>query len=100
MAISQKAAQFLAASRIEAAERGDAEALFELGAIFSTGAQGAELDLIEAHKWFNLAALKGNAAAHVCRAELADEMSRAEIAEAQKQARAWLASLDRRVLAA
>ena len=48
------------------------------------------LDLIAAHKWFNLAALRGNAEAKRYRMEIASEMSRAEVAEAQRQAREWL----------
>jgi uncharacterized protein len=95
MGISQKHAEFLAAQRIAEAREGDPEALFELGAIYSSGARGTPIDLIEAHKWFNLAALRGNSEAHLCRAEIAGEMSKAEIAEAQKQARAWLAASDR-----
>jgi TPR repeat protein len=48
------------------------------------------LDLVTAHKWFNLAALRGNAEAKRYRMEIAGEMSRCEIAEAQRQAREWL----------
>ena len=65
------------------------EELFDLGVAYSTG-QGAPLNLIEAHKWFNLAALKGNQPAREWRSNLAREMSADEIAEAQRQARAWL----------
>ena len=100
MGISFRQAQFLAASRIGDAERGDADAMFELGTIYSSGAHGTPIDLVEGHKWFNLAALKGSAEAHLCRAEVADEMSRTEIAEAQKQARAWLARIGGMALAA
>jgi TPR repeat protein len=50
-----------------------------------------ELDLVAAHKWFNLAAMRGNQEAKRYRMEIADEMSRAEIAEAQRQAREWIA---------
>jgi TPR repeat protein len=67
------------------------DALFNLGVAYSTG-QGAPLDLIEAHKWFNLAALKGSQLAREWRTNLAAEMSPDEIAEAQRQARAWLAT--------
>ena len=58
-AISQKSAEFLIRSRLADAERGDVDALFELGVAFSTGRGGVDVDLIEAHKWFNLAALSG-----------------------------------------
>ncbi len=92
MAISQKGAEFLIRSRLADAERGDVNALFELGVTYSTGRGGASVDLIEAHKWFNLAALSGSGPAQLCRAEIADEMTAREIAEAQRGARAWLAA--------
>jgi TPR repeat protein len=91
-AISQKSAEFLLRSRIADAENGDVDALFELGVSYSTGRGGLAVDLIEAHKWFNLAALSGSTRGPECRAEIAIEMSAREIAEAQRQARAWLSS--------
>jgi hypothetical protein len=89
-AISQKSAEFLLRSRLADAEAGDVDALFELGVTFSTGRGGIVVDLIEAHKWFNLSALSGCARGQECRAEIALEMTAREIAEAQRQARAWL----------
>jgi uncharacterized protein len=65
------------------------DALFELGLMCCSG-RDAELDLVSAHKWFNLAALRGNDEAKRYRMEIAREMSKAEIAEAQRQAREWL----------
>jgi TPR repeat protein len=91
-AISQKAAEFLIRSRLVEAEAGDVDALFELGVVYSTGQSGAPVDLIEAHKWFNLAALSGCTRGQECRAEIALEMTAREIAEAQRQARAWLSA--------
>jgi hypothetical protein len=91
MAISLKSAAFLLNSRLADAAQGDVDALYELGVAFSTGTHGIRVDLIEAHKWFNLAALNGSSEAQTCRAEIADEMTAREIAEAQRQARAWLA---------
>ncbi len=90
MGNSLKSAQFLIESRMREAARGNADALYDLGMVYASGAQGAIVDLIEAHKWFNLAAMSGSSAAQACRAEVADEMSAAEIAAAQKAARAWL----------
>jgi TPR repeat protein len=49
------------------------------------------LDLVEAHKWFNIAAMRGHAEAMRYRAELSREMSKAEVARAQRLAREWLA---------
>jgi TPR repeat protein len=47
-------------------------------------------DYIAAHKWFNLAALKGSVEAKKYRGEIAREMSPAAIAEAQRLARDWI----------
>jgi len=91
MASSYKSALFLMQSLIADAERGDPKALYELGVAYSTGRNGVDVDLIEAHKWFNLAALNGSLEGQACRAEIAGEMTAREIAEAQRQARAWLA---------
>jgi uncharacterized protein len=71
------------------AQGGAADALFELGLAYCTG-KDVEVDLIEAHKWFNLAALRGNCEAKRYRSELASEMTRAEVGQAQRRAREWL----------
>jgi TPR repeat protein len=63
--------------------------LFELGMMYSVGRE-APIDLVSAHKWFNLAAVKGNTEAIRLRREVADQMSDAEIAAAQRAARDWL----------
>ena len=73
-----------------AAAGGTPDALFELGLMYCAG-RDVELDLVAAHKWFNLAATRGNPDARRYRMELADEMSKTQVAEAQKQAREWLA---------
>ena len=75
------------------AKRGKVDALYTLGLAFSTG-QGVSLDLIAAHKWFNLAAMRGSVEAREMRAEISKDMSAPQIAEAQRQARAWLAQLN------
>jgi TPR repeat protein len=67
-----------------------ADLFFELGMQKSTGRDGG-VDLVAAHKWFNIAAAKGSAEAARMRGEVAAEMSAAQIAEAQKAARAYLA---------
>ncbi len=67
-----------------------AQSYFELGLQHSTGRAGG-IDLVEAHKWFNIAAAKGCREAIQMRGEVAGEMSSAEIAEAQRAARAFLA---------
>ena len=65
------------------------DVFFQLGLSHSIGDNG-EPDLIAAHKWFNLAAMKGNSAAAVRRQELTCEMSSAEVSKAQRQAREWI----------
>jgi uncharacterized protein len=66
-----------------------ADLLFELGLRYCLGREVPK-DLISAHKWFNLAAMRGNGAARQYRLEIAREMSSCDVAEAQRQARAWL----------
>ena len=63
--------------------------LFELGMMYSVG-RDMPIDLVSAHKWFNLAAVKGNREAIRLRREIADQMSETEIAAAQRAARDWL----------
>lgn len=90
IADSAKNADLLIASCLAAATNGDGSALFDLGVAFSTGSLGVTCDLIEAHKWFNLAAVGGHEEAALCRSDIADEMTAREIAEAQRRAREWL----------
>lgn len=96
MASSFKSANFLIESRLADAARGDARAFYDLGIAYSSGISGVEVDLIQAHKWFNLAALNGNERGQECRAEIAEDMTAREIAEAQRQARAWLSETIRK----
>jgi uncharacterized protein len=96
MASSFASAKFLIESRLADAARGDEDAYFELGLAYSSGSDGVDVNLIEAHKWFNLAAMTGDERSQECRAEVADEMSAREIAEAQRQARAWMMETTRR----
>jgi uncharacterized protein len=86
-----QSAKFLLEGRMQDAARGDAQARFDLGVAFSCGTGGIGIDLIEAHKWFNLAAIAGSEEAQACRAEISEEMTAREIADAQRLARAWLA---------
>jgi uncharacterized protein len=71
------------------ARSGRIEALYNLGLAYSTG-QGVSVDYVAAHKWFNLAAMKGIEEARAWRAQISREMSSPQIAEAQRQAREWL----------
>lgn len=83
-------AEAFACKCLAAFRKGDENALFELGCAFSTGSHGAICDLVEAHKWFNIAASRGHEEAQFCRAEVAEEMTAREIVEAQRRARAFL----------
>jgi len=78
---------------VDCASLGEAPAgsdsFFELGMMYSVG-RSVPIDFVTAHKWFNLAAMRGNADAIRLRREIADQMSESEIAQAQRAARAWL----------
>lgn len=76
-----------AATPVETGANGDV--LFDLGMLYSSGRSGV-VDLVAAHKWFNLAALKGRVDAIQLRREIAELMSDLEIATAQREARAWM----------
>jgi hypothetical protein len=65
------------------------DVLFERGLYWASGRSGV-VNLVAAHKWFNLAALKGRPDAISMRREVAEMMSDAEIATAQREARAWM----------
>ena len=96
MASTPKTANFVIESRLAAAARGDDRAYYDLGMVYSTGASGICVDMIEAHKWFNLAAVSGNIAAQECRAEIAEDMTAREISVAQRAARDWMQLTQRR----
>jgi hypothetical protein len=65
------------------------DVLFERGLYWASGRSGV-VNLVAAHKWFNLAAVKGRADAIAMRREVAELMSDIEIATAQREARAWM----------
>ena len=66
--------------------------LFKMGLLYSTGQGGAPRDYVSAHMLFNLAAMRGSLEAKVYRKELSQEMASEDVAEAQRQAREWLAT--------
>lgn len=67
----------------------DAIGCFELGIMYSGGRE-VEVDLIQAHKWFNIAAARGHCDGAQMRREIAALMSDSEIGQAQRAARDWL----------
>ena len=96
IAADESREDLLVASCLAAAAQGDTSAYYDLGVAYSTGSHGVDCDLIEAHKWFNLAAVAGHAEAAMCRADISDEMTAREVAEAQRRAREWLGASTRR----
>jgi uncharacterized protein len=67
------------------------DALFQLGLMYCVG-RDVDVDLIEAHKWFNLAAMRGNDDAKRYRSEISRDMTKVEISRAQRRAREWIAA--------
>ncbi len=70
------------------AEQGHAEAQFSLGVMYA-GARGVPHNDVLAHMWMNLAAAQGDEDAWKTRDLLAELMTRAQLAEAQRLAREW-----------
>ncbi|MBI4367127.1 MAG: SEL1-like repeat protein [Deltaproteobacteria bacterium] len=69
----------------------EAQDCFVLGMSYSSGA-GVAIDLVQAHKWFNIAAMRGHKDGAPLRREIAEQMTDAEIGCAQRAARDWLKS--------
>ena len=90
MALHLAQAQRFIDAQLNAAACGDGDACFDLGMAYSTGSEGCSVDLIEAHKWFNLAALAGVREGALLRTEVAQDMSAADVAAAQRAARDFL----------
>jgi len=67
----------------------ETDILFALGMMYATG-RDCEIDVIAAHKWFNIAAIKGSREAAQMRCELSDAMTKIEIARALREAREWM----------
>ena len=67
-----------------AAEQGNANAQYNLGAMYGNG-QGVVQDFIYAHMWFNIAA--SNGAGDDNRKKVEGEMTTSDISEAQRLAR-------------
>jgi len=71
------------------ADTATGEELYRVGLAYSEGVD-CEQDHIAAHKWFNLAVLKGHDDAKICREEMADMLDKEDIKSALAAARAWL----------
>ncbi|EJJ27153.1 MULTISPECIES: SEL1-like repeat protein [unclassified Rhizobium] len=70
-------------------ENNSADVFCEMGLMYATG-RGCEIDLVSAHKWLNIAAIKGNDRAAELRADVAASMSKMQLAEALRAAREWM----------
>lgn len=70
-------------------ENNSADVFCEMGLMYATG-RGCEIDLVAAHKWLNIAAIKGNDRAAELRADVAASMSKMELAAALRAAREWM----------
>lgn len=66
-----------------------ADVFCNLGLIYATG-RGCPVDLIAAHKWLNIAAIKGSERAASLRSDLARNMTKADLAAALRAARDWM----------
>jgi TPR repeat protein len=66
-----------------------AEMLLELGLMYSTGRDCA-VDMVAAHKWFNIAAVRGSERAAELRSELASSLSKQDLVRALREAREWM----------
>lgn len=72
----------------KAAEQGNAQAKTNLGYMYTNG-EGVPKDLVLAYMWFNLAAAQGHEFGKNNRDNLEEQMTPAQIAEAQKLSRDW-----------
>ncbi len=70
------------------AEQGDAAAQYNLGLMYSHG-RGVPQDDVQAHMWFNLSAAHGMESARTLRDRLAEKMTPAQLADAQRLAQEW-----------
>lgn len=71
------------------AQNASGDVFFQLGMMYATGRE-VDTDLVAAHKWFNLAAMRGNRDAVQHRKDIASELSPEDVASAQQAARDWI----------
>ena len=75
--------------------RADANAQFNLGVMYTNG-EGVPQDNVEAHMWLNLAASRSSGEqrerAVTARDAVAEQMTPANLSEAQRRAREWYAA--------
>jgi TPR repeat protein len=66
-----------------------AETFCDMGLMYATG-RGCPVDLVSAHKWLNIAAIKGSDRAAELRGDLAHTMTKMQLAAALRAAREWM----------
>ncbi|MCF3642732.1 sel1 repeat family protein [Rhizobium sp. TRM95111] len=66
-----------------------ADTFCDMGLMYATG-RGCAVDLVAAHKWLNIAAIKGSDRAAELRADLAATMTKTDLATALRAAREWM----------
>lgn len=66
-----------------------ADEFYRIGLVYANG-MGVQQDYAAAHKWFNLAASKGNREARTLRQEMAEYLTTKEVRLALRAAREWL----------
>ncbi len=71
-----------------AAEQGDADAQYNLGLMHAKG-RGVPQDNVQAHMWMSLVAAQGDEQARKSRDIVAEKMTPAQRADAQRLAREW-----------
>ncbi|TPW29868.1 sel1 repeat family protein [Pararhizobium mangrovi] len=69
--------------------KAEADALCEMGLCYATG-RSVAVDLVAAHKWFNIAAVKGSDRASELRTDIAAMMTKSDLARALRAAREWM----------
>ncbi len=77
----------------ELAGKGCAASQYFLGVMYLKG-HGVLQDFVQSHVWFNIAASKGYRKARSHLKKLTKKMAADQVAEAQKQAREWVESMD------
>ncbi|MBL0371118.1 sel1 repeat family protein [Rhizobium sp. KVB221] len=69
--------------------KAQADVFCEMGLMYAIG-RGCEIDLVAAHKWLNIAAIKGSDRAAELRADLTPSMTKTQLAQALRAAREWM----------
>jgi TPR repeat protein len=67
----------------------NADVFCDMGLMYATG-RGCNIDLVAAHKWLNIAAIKGCDRAAELRADVAATLTKMQLAAALRAAREWM----------